>query len=114
MVGSLINNLYSSSKQPLPQVGMGATELMFTDRNAYTIIEIINDKTIIVQRDDVKRVDKNGMSDSQEYVYISNPDNAVYEVTLRKNGKWITKGQNAKHGTSWLIGHRMEYYDYSF
>ena len=92
MTGSFYNNLYSNSKQIKPEVGMGATELMWTDRNAYTIIQVLNDKTIVVQRDDVKRIGPKLMSDSQEYSYTPNTNNNTYVVTLRNNGKWVTRG----------------------
>lgn len=118
MFGNLTNRVMEGSKQPVPEVGMGATECMWSDRHAYTIIAVYGkgDKvtTITVQRDKAVRTDKNGMSDSQSYTYTPDPDGETKTVTLRKNGKWITKGEPLKNGTGWLIGHRDEHYDYSF
>lgn len=114
MHGSLTNRMMEGSKQPTPEVGMGVTECCWSDRHAYTIVEVVTDKLIVVQRDKVKRTDQNGMSESQQYSYEADPEGAKVEVTLRKNGKWITKGEGLKNGTGWLIGSRREYHDYSF
>ncbi len=34
-----------------PEIGMGVTEICYSDRHAYTIIEVITDKKIVVQQD---------------------------------------------------------------
>ena len=115
LTGSLINHIYQQNNQTIaPQVDMGATALMWTDRAAYTIIEVLSPTKIVVQRDTCKRVDGLGMTDSQEYEYTPNPHGSISRVTLRKNGKWITEGQSMKDGTRWVIDSRMEYYDYTF
>jgi len=112
--GSLTNNIYANSKQIIPVIGMGATELMHTDRHAFTIVEVISPKEIVVQRDNAIRTDNNGMSDSQGYRYEPNPEGEKITVTLRKNGRWVTKGGGLWNGTSWAIDRRDEHYDYSF
>lgn len=112
--GSLINNIYANSIYPKPEVGMGATKLMYTDRAAFTIIAVRNDKTIEVQQDIATRTDSNGMSESQSYDFTPDPNGAKYIVTLRKNGRWVVKGDGAKNGTAFAIGARNQYHDYSF
>lgn len=112
--GSLVNNLYANSSYQKPEVGMGATELGFTDRRAHTIVEVVDDKTIIVQRDRATRTDKNGMSESQSYDYAPQPQSRRITVTLRDNGRWVTKDESDKKGTAFAIGIRDEYYDFSF
>lgn len=111
---SLFNNIYANSKYPAPEVGMGATELLWTDRRAYTIVEVRGPKTIVVQQDDAKRADSYGMSDAQSYTYQPNPEGHKYVVTLRNNGRWVKQGETAKNGTAFLIGARKEYFDFSF
>ena len=96
-----------------PTVGMGATHLMWSDRQAYTIVEILSPKKIVVQRDTVKRADQNGMSDAQSYEYTPNPEGYTRTITLRKNGKWIGEGETLK-GTPFALGYRREYHDFSF
>lgn len=47
--GSLNNLMLTGTKgQPTPEVGMGATQLGWTDRHAYTIVEVINHRRIVV------------------------------------------------------------------
>ncbi len=112
--GSMVNNIYANSYYRKPEVGMGATELMWTDRHACTIIRVINDKTIEVQHDRAIRTDANGMSDAQTYRYEPNLNAEKTIVTLRRNGRWVKKGDKMHNGTSFAIGTRNEYHDYSF
>ena len=111
--GSLTNLLMSRSRQSNPEVGMGATEIMWTDRRAYTIVEVRNPKTIVVQEDNAKRTDNNGMSESQRYEFTPNLEGEKIVVTLRKNGKWIRRGES-QNGRSFVVGYRTAYHDYSF
>jgi hypothetical protein len=113
--GSLTNNIFANARQNVPPaVGMGATELCYTDRHAYTIVEVVSPKEIVVQQDTAIRTDKNGMSESQDYRFEANPNAKRVTVTLRKNGRWVVKGESAKNGTCYAVGGRSEYHDYSF
>jgi hypothetical protein len=117
--GNIMNRIAESCKQTTPEVGMGATITMHSDRHAATIVAIEVFKSgpnkgtasrVTVQQDIAKRADKNGMSECQEYTYTPNPKAQVQEFTLRKSGSWQEVG-----GTSGLIiGERDEYYDFSF
>lgn len=112
--GSFFNMMMSNGKST-PEVGMGATLLLWTDRHAGTITEVSEDKkTIKWKADKVSRVDNNGMSDSQDYSYEPNPDAKAMTFTLRKNGKYVVKGAPMKQGMVLSVGHRSEYYDYTF
>jgi hypothetical protein len=95
----------------MPTVGMGTTELCWTDRHAYTVVEVVSDRKIIVQRDTATRSDKDGMSDSQSYTYTPNPNEPRLVLTLRKDGKWRRMGDS---GNVFALGFRQEYQDYSF
>jgi hypothetical protein len=112
--GSLINHVMSGSKDAEPQVGMGATMLLWSDRHACTIVEVSpNKKRIGVQQDNAKRTDNNGMSDSQSYAYSPNVNAPVKYYTLRKNGAWVREGESMK-GSRIAIGYRAEFHDFSF
>jgi hypothetical protein len=112
---SLMNNIAANSVQPTPAVGMGATELCWTDRHAYTITEVSpSGRRITVRRDHAKRTDSRGMSECQHYDYSPNPQGSTRVVTLRSNGRWVTLGESAKGGTAWHLDRRAEYHDYSF
>lgn len=101
----------STTKEP--EVGDGATILMWSDRHAATIVDIVpfksgpnkgKPRTVTVQEDRATRVDNNGMSDSQEWEFDRDPDGAVQTFTARRDGSF--KGL--------LIGYRKHYYDFSF
>lgn len=96
-----------------PEVGMGCTQGVGSDRYPYTICEVVNEKKIYVQADDYKRTDKNGQSESQTYEYTPNPEAQKILVTLRKNGRWVRKGETL-NGSAFYIGQRRAYQDPSY
>lgn len=106
----IFENNYKSTK---PEVGMGVTELCYSDRHAYTVIEVVNTRKIVVQRDKAIRTDSNGMSDMQSYEFERRPDGYRSILTLRKDGHWRRLG-SGRYGNVYMIGGRDEYYDYSF
>lgn len=115
MFGSFMNLMSDRTVSDTPEVGTGATLIMWTDRQAGTIIWVSpNGKTVKWQRDTATRADGNGMSDAQSYEFTPNPDGKIETFTLRNNGKWKRKGDPMKGSETLLIGIRMEYYDYSF
>ena len=105
---SLNNWLLSGTKgQPKPEVGMGATILMWTDRHACTIVKVTRTQ-VHVQEDKAIRTDNLGMSDFQSYRYERNPEAGVLIFRLRKNGAYKGPGGQLR------IGQRDAYHDYSF
>jgi hypothetical protein len=115
MQGSLNNFLMGHSKQTEPEVGMGCTILRYTDRDAATIIEVNSKKTVIViQEDNATRIDKNGMSECQDYAYTPNTDATKLTFTKRKNGAWVRMKEPLQGGQRVAIGYRDSYHDYSF
>lgn len=118
MTNNLISNILLNSNTPTPEVGMGATIAMWTDRRAATIVEVIKFETgeragqieaLVVQRDNAKRLDKYGMSDAQSYDYSPNPEAPRLTFTANKKGQFT-----ARSGDKLIIGRRDEYFDYSF
>lgn len=108
--GSLINHVYGRTQAPKPEVGMGATELRWTDRRAGTIIKVSpSGKTVTLQYDISRRDDTNGMSESQRYTYTPDPEGCTEVFRLNKAGSFRNKS-----GNGLMIGKREEYYDYSF
>ena len=111
--GSLQNRLMEVAGSKAPQVGDGATIVMFTDRHAATIVEATATR-VVVQQDSVARADTNGMSESQQYTFTPNPNAVRVSYSLRNTGQWIRTGESTRGGQVLLIGHRNEYHDYSF
>lgn len=104
------NHVTLSESFAKPEVGMGATVLSYTDRHAYTIVEVSKSgKTIKIQEDTATRKDANGMSESQDYEFSRNPKGAIYSARFGKKG-WKLMGMTSKV----LVGVRDFYYDYSF
>ena len=101
--GSLTNMLSGTDPEVVPTVGMGCTELMWTDRHAYTIVWVSKTgKTIRVQRDIATRTDKNGMSECQDYEF--SPDTNAELVTVRLTTKgWKSKRSLSASSLSWSI-----------
>ena len=86
--GSLQNLIAGSNPELIPTVGMGATEICWTDRNPFTVVEVkTNSKgavvELVVQSDDYKRTDNYGMSESQRYEFTPNPEGHKVVVTKR-------------------------------
>jgi hypothetical protein len=111
--GNLMNRIAETIRPAIPQVGMGATILYHSDRSAYTIIAV-DGKQITIQRDKVTRIDKNGMSESQDYTYAPSPQGEIKTATLRKNGTYVIRGDALRGGTIVRVGVRDEYYDFGF
>jgi hypothetical protein len=113
--GSLINHVMSASTSGIPEVGMGATILSWSDRTAGTIIAA-SDREFVVQVDTAKRTDNRGMSDCQSYEYSPNPDGITYAFKRvargHAKGEWRMNGR--KDGRSVIIGYRNQYFDFSF
>lgn len=115
--GSLQNRFEERIKSTItPQVGMGVTELLWSDREPYEIIEVKDDRHIVIRRMNYKRTDKNGFSECQEYEYTSNPNG--YTCTLYRNnkGRWVRRvGRNGVDNSSgWVVGRMEKYEDPTF
>lgn len=92
---------------PFPEVGMGATMSVGSDRYAYTIVEVSESgKTIIIQADDA--VNKGDYYGVQDWVYTPNPRGPVRTARLSKSGYYLQGGSFV------FIGYRDHYMDPSF
>lgn len=109
--GSLQNAMSDQTRSRTPEIGMGVTEIMYSDRHPYTVVAILTPKRIIVQEDNAKRTDKLGASDYQEYEYTRNPNAPQVILFLNKYGKWKRLGD--AQGSTFLLGEREEYYDFT-
>jgi hypothetical protein len=100
--------------QVKPEIGMGATECVGSDSYPYSVVEVLSEKAIVVQSDNYKAVSGNAADGSAEYEYSPNPEGAKYVVTLRGNGRWVTKGEGKKSGRGFYVGARRFRYDPHF
>lgn len=109
--GNLTNRILEEAKTADPEVGMGATFTLWSDRHAGTIVRVISPNRIAWKRDRATRTDSYGMSDAQSYVYEQDPDAAEEIFSLRKTGRWVRSGDSFG---GLVIGVRDEHYDFSF
>lgn len=80
--GSITNRMNEGKQVGELVVGMGATEMLYSDREPFTVQKIISASRVIVTADRWKRTDSNGQSDCQVYEYESTPL-AIGERELR-------------------------------
>lgn len=105
--GTLTNLVYAEDKSPKPKIGDGATLICWSDRRAYTIVDV-NKTYIIATRDKVERTDRNYQKGPQEYSYRTDPEAVPERANLRKDGNYYIGGQVIR------IGYRNEYEDPNF
>ena len=108
--GNLINRIMEEAGSPAPTVGMGATMYCFSDRRPFTVIEVRGRTIVKIQEDNAVRIDKNGMSECQDYEFSLDPNGSVSEVRKGRDGTWRVKGG----GSVVRFGKRDKYYDYIF
>jgi hypothetical protein len=92
--GGFFNQLMSHNAS-VPVVGEGATILHYSDRDAYEVLEVNEDKkTCVIQKYHAKRIDENGMSDNQTYEY---KELEGYPITLvYRWGGWKRVGEEVR------------------
>ena len=110
--GSLQNMWLGNSRSADPAVGIGATEVMWTDRQAFTVVQVKGPGRIVVQRDQVTRRDGNGMSDAQAWDFEPDPEGERVELRLTGDG-WRGRG-GKRYGRRFTVGVRCEYFDFGF
>ncbi len=85
VAGGFINQMMGNNSTT-PVVGEGATILMYSDRDAYEVIEVSNDGNSCVIREMDTTFVGSGYGD-ERYTYKSNPENHT------KNLEWNSKKQ---------------------
>jgi hypothetical protein len=109
--GSLVNAMGNQTRSLQPEVGMGVTQLGYSDRHPYTVTAILSPNRIQVKPDKATRIDKNGCCDSQEYTYELDNTSPAITLFLNKFNRWKRVGD--AQGSTYLIGRREEYYDFT-
>lgn len=107
-MSQIYNHVTVAESFAKPEVGMGATLLLYTDRHAYTIVRVSDSgKTFWMTRD--KTTLKEGCSPwsgNEDYDYESTTGEGVAV-------RWTPKGWK-NSGNKVLVGVRDEHYDPSF
>lgn len=103
LYGSFQNRLMEGAQEIVPEIGMGATELMWSDRYPYTVVEIVSKNRIKVQ-EDIYTMQSNG-----DYEFKSNFDGVIKTLIKTSHGWKVLKGS-----TYFRLGIRDVYIDPSF
>jgi hypothetical protein len=105
-----------------PVVGMGVTGHKLDGKVPYTIIEVVDSKTLRIQEDRATRVG-DGRVDHQEYKYEADPRGRIKTIVqlslIKKSDKervvfmWYEQGADPKKSLPFSVGERRKYHDYS-
>lgn len=108
----MIDKLSEMYKHLMPEVGMPATEILFSDRRAKTIVEVLTPNKVIVRENEVRCKDYY----AGDYEILDELSNMPAEIfTRRKSGRWVELGQPDRNGSVFLvIGSRNHYIDPCF
>lgn len=106
--GSFQNRLIEGAKSVNPEIGMGATELCWSDRHAWMIISVKDSRHITVQRMSAKRKCYQG-----DYEITPNDKGMTVELFLTKKGQWRER-YGRKLGNVFFVGYAKEYMDPCF
>ena len=107
LYGNLENRLMEGKQDIIPEVGMGATQLSWSDRDPYTIIKVISKNKILVQADRAENIGKEFYR--QEWLITPDEEGTIKTLIQTKNGWKVLKGE-----TRFIIGVRDKYFDYEF
>lgn len=91
LYGSLFNRL-EENKMYCEEIkeGTGVTEYLYSDRHAYEVVKVENQKHVFVREYDHKHIGDGNMDNNWEL--ISNINNPIKELKFRYNKwNWVTK-----------------------
>jgi hypothetical protein len=122
---SLQSNIMHASVNgaPAPEVGMGVTILMWTDRHVGTITKVVSDSEIHFTEDTTVADKSKGelQMGHQDWIHTPNPNGPVIVGKKGRDGKWYRAHKTAtgrwsvsKSCTPLAVGFKNYNYDWSF
>lgn len=104
-----------------PQVGMGATLLLWSDTHAYSISRVSQSGKVFWMKRDNAELDKSFKPDTVEGGFVGhtrNNSDQKYTYTPDSNAEEVRvtmtkRGWHCRNGTV-IVGKRSEFYDYNF
>lgn len=100
--------------QVKPEIGMGVTYCIGSDRYPCTVSKVVSDREIEVKADEFRSAPGHNYYGIQKWIMTPNPDGVPTTLTLRKSGRWVKAGETMKSSGFWRIGIRDAYQDPSF
>lgn len=98
-VGELVEQWVNQIPEPVK--GMGVTYNCGSDRYAYTIIEVLTPKTLVIQQDKIVRD-----TDTDQLKAVRDEIGPVKTITLRKDNCWYEMGSKMGRGLTFTVGRR--------
>lgn len=112
MYGNVINRvLETRAPKATPVIGMGVTEYCWSDRHAYEVIEVIDNRHILIRALGSRLI---GDWLDQEYEYFSDPEGRVRKLFLTNKGVWRERIGRSLGCNRFGLGSACEYRDPSF
>ena len=123
--GSVHNRVLSSRVPKVkPEVGMGVTECLWSDRYAWEIVEVIDEKHAIIRKMDAKCKDWY----AGDWEVFPDPNGEIRHLVFRygrwrdllwdevwEDGRVVSRTPSRRLGTNgWRLGSAEEYRDPSF
>lgn len=112
--GSVQNRIEERMASPEPVVGMGATEMMYTDCRPYEIIAVKDARHCTARAMEHRRpagYDGDGYGDNT-WECISNPCGRVVNLFKTKQGRWVERMPSGSYGSTFRLGEARYYYCY--
>lgn len=107
--GNLVNRFLEHSLSPKPEVGMGATIHMWSDRYPATVVAVSDSGKTVTLRED-KVTDWEPHPSGYGKAFADDPSGRTFRARIRKNGTWRTMGA----GEGVTLGSRAAYRDPHF
>lgn len=109
--GSLQNRLEERTRQPMPEVGMGATAMYWSDREAYEVVAVRDARHITVRRMGYKCLDWY----AGDWEVFPDPNGRTLDLFKTQKGQWRERiGKNGLGDIVFVLGTAREYRDPSF
>lgn len=113
--GSLQNRLIERQRGMKPQIGMGVTQILWSDRYPFEVVAIKDTRHITVREMNAKLISGSWMDECQEYEYESNENGRTFDLFLTNKGRWVARiGREYIDGYTWYVGNAEMYRDPHF
>lgn len=86
-------------------------ELCYSDRHAYEVLRMDTERKMVVRQLKAIRTDDRGMSESQDYDFVSDVKQPEVVLRMHKNGRWYATDCCNPFT---ITEEPYEYYDFSF
>ena len=110
--GSFQNRLMENmSGQPDPVVGMGCTEVLWSDREPFEVIAVKDVRHCTARAMKTKLI---GGAYTNDWEITPDENGYTVELFRKKNGQWVQRYADRSYGNRFVMGYADKNYDWSF